>query len=467
MTRPRSAPHPETNPTRTINRDPDAMPPLSKAIPLGLQHIMAMFAGNVTPPIIIAGVIGAATGETIFLIQVALFVAGVSTLIQTIGVGPIGARLPIVQGTSFGFLPVALPLANAFGLAAVLGASLIAGLLQVVLGAFLRKIRHWFSPVVTGIVVLLIGITLMPVGLNYAAGGVGSDDFASPTNLLLALFVLVVCIAVHQLGRGFVKASSILFGLLAGYLVAIALGMVDFTNLREAAWFAVPRPLQYGMEFHLTAIVGMVLIMFVVGLETIGNISAITTGGAGRPAKDRELSGGVMADGVATSFAALFNTLPNTAYAQNVGLITLTGVVSRHVVTIGGILLICMGLFPKLGGLVAAMPHAVLGGAGVVMFGMIASAGLKIIQECELDQRAMLIIAVSLSLGIGLPAVEAISETMPGQVGLLLKSGLVPAALAALLLDAILPGKPKRQRGGEAVEAEAGKAEAGKAESNA
>ncbi|MBE0489831.1 MAG: purine permease [Halomonas sp.] len=459
MTRSRSAPHPETNPTRTINRDPDAMPPLSKAIPLGLQHIMAMFAGNVTPPIIIAGAIGAATGETIFLIQVALFVAGVSTLIQTIGMGPIGARLPIVQGTSFGFLPVALPLANAFGLAAVLGASFIAGLLQIVLGAFLKKIRHWFSPVVTGIVVLLIGITLMPVGLNYAAGGVGSPDFASPTNLLLALFVLVVCIAVHQLGRGFVKASSILFGLLAGYLVAIALGMVDFTNLREAAWFAVPRPLQYGMEFHLTAIVGMVLIMFVVGLETIGNISAITTGGAGRPAKDRELSGGVMADGVATSFAAVFNTLPNTAYAQNVGLITLTGVVSRHVVTIGGILLICMGLFPKLGGLVAAMPHAVLGGAGVVMFGMIASAGLKIIQECELDQRAMLIIAVSLSLGIGLPAVEAISETMPGQVGLLLKSGLVPAALAALLLDAILPGKPKRQRGGEDVEAEASKAE--------
>ncbi|PWV75879.1 uracil-xanthine permease family protein [Halomonas sp. A11-A] len=452
MTRSRSAPHPETNPTRTINRDPDAMPPLSKAIPLGLQHIMAMFAGNVTPPIIIAGVIGAATGETIFLIQVALFVAGVSTLIQTIGMGPIGARLPIVQGTSFGFLPVALPLANAFGLAAVLGASFIAGLLQIVLGAFLKKIRHWFSPVVTGIVVLLIGITLMPVGLNYAAGGVGSPDFASPTNLLLALFVLVVCIAVHQLGRGFVKASSILFGLLAGYLVAIALGMVDFTNLREAAWFAVPRPLQYGMEFHLTAIVGMVLIMFVVGLETIGNISAITTGGAGRPAKDRELSGGVMADGVATSFAAVFNTLPNTAYAQNVGLITLTGVVSRHVVTIGGILLICMGLFPKLGGLVAAMPHAVLGGAGVVMFGMIASAGLKIIQECELDQRAMLIIAVSLSLGIGLPAVEAISETMPGQVGLLLKSGLVPAALAALLLDAILPGKPKPQSGGEDVE---------------
>ena len=438
-------PDAKTRPSRTINQNPDAMPPLSKAIPLGLQHIMAMFAGNVTPPIIIAGVIGANPAEQIFLIQVALFVAGVSTLVQTIGIGPIGARLPIVQGTSFGFLPVALPLAKAFGLPAVLGASFVAGLLQIVLGAFLKKIRHWFSPVVTGIVVLLIGITLMPVGLNYAAGGVGADDFASPSNLLLALFVLSVTIAVHQYGRGFIKASSILFGLLAGYIVAIALGIVDFTSLSNAAWFAFPKPLEYGMTFSGTAIIGMTLIMFVVGLETIGNISAITTTGAGRPAKDRELSGGVMADGVATSLAAVFNTLPNTAYAQNVGLITLTGVVSRHVVTIGGLLLIAMGLFPKLGGLVAAMPPAVLGGAGVVMFGMIASAGLKIIKECELDQRNMLIIAVSLSLGIGLPAVEAISETMPGQLGLLLKSGLVPAALAALLLDAILPGKPDRR----------------------
>lgn len=448
-------PDAQTRPSRTINQNPDAMPPLSKAIPLGLQHIMAMFAGNVTPPIIIAGVIGANPAEQIFLIQVALFVAGMSTLVQTIGIGPIGARLPIVQGTSFGFLPVALPLAKAFGLPAVLGASFVAGLLQIILGAFLKKIRHWFSPVVTGIVVLLIGITLMPVGLNYAAGGVGADDFASPGNLLLALFVLCVTIAIHQYGRGFIKASSILFGLMAGYAVAIALGKVDFTSLSNAAWFALPKPLEYGMTFSGTAIIGMTLIMFVVGLETIGNISAITTTGAGRPAKDRELSGGVMADGVATSFAAVFNTLPNTAYAQNVGLITLTGVVSRHVVTIGGLLLIAMGLFPKLGGLVAAMPPAVLGGAGVVMFGMIASAGLKIIKECELDQRNMLIIAVSLSLGIGLPAVEAISETMPGQLGLLLKSGLVPAALAALLLDAILPGKPDRQAKLAAAEAEA------------
>lgn len=423
-------------------RSPDYLPPLSRAIPLGLQHIMAMFVGNITPPIIIAGVIGSTTEERIFLIQVALFVAGVCTLIQSIGISRVGARLPIVQGTSFGFLPVALPLAGTFGLPAVLGASFIAGLVQVGLGASLSRVRHLFSPVVTGIVVLLIGLILMPVGLRYAAGGVGAEDFAAPHHLLLAGLVLVVTVACHQYGRGFLKVASVLVGLLTGYAVAIVMGQVDFTQVREAAWFAMPQPFVYGMEFQLTAIIGMVIIMLVVGLETIGNISAITVGGAGRPASTRELSGGVMADGVATSFAAIFNTLPNTAYAQNVGLVTLTGVVSRHVVTIGGLFLIAFGLFPKLSAVASAMSPAVLGGAAIVMFGMIASAGVKILSESGQDQRSMLILAVSLSLGVGLPLVPEISAAVPEQVALLLKSGLVPAAVVALLLDALLP-KPK------------------------
>ncbi|MFN3985430.1 MAG: uracil-xanthine permease family protein [Rhodocyclaceae bacterium] len=430
--------------SRDDEHSPDYMPPLSRAIPLGVQHIMAMFVGNITPPIIIAGVIGASMDERIFLIQVALFVAGICTLIQSVGVGRIGARLPIVQGTSFGFLPVALPLAKAFGLPAVLGASFIAGLIQVFLGAFLGRVRHLFSPVVTGIVVLLIGLILMPVGLRYAAGGVGAEDFAAPRHLLLALFVLTVTVVCHQFGRGFVKLASVLVGLISGYLVAIALGWVDFSRVASAAWFSVPQPLAFGMTFSPTAIIGMCIIMFVVGLETIGNISAITVSGAKRPATNRELSGGVMGDGVATSFAAVFNTLPNTAYAQNVGLVALTGVVSRHVVTIGGIFLIVLGLFPKLSAVASAMPPAVLGGAAIVMFGMIASAGVKILAESELDQRSMLILAVALSLGVGLPLVPEISQAVPDQIALLLKSGLVPAAIVALLLDAVLPRKKKR-----------------------
>lgn len=458
------------DPSAATVRDPDVTPPLSRAIPLGIQHVMAMFAGNITPPIIIAGVIGASTGEQTFLIQVALLVAGLATLLQTVGAGPVGARLPIVQGTSFGFLPVALPLAGSVGLPAVLGASFIAGLFQVGLGAILKKIRHWFSPVVTGIVVLLIGISLMPVGINYAAGGGdgSAPDYASLENLGLALFVLCVTVTMHQFAKGFWKAASVLVGLASGYLVAILFGMVSFGPVAEAAWFAFPQPFVYGMEFQPGAIIGMVLIMFVVGLETIGNISAITEGACQRPAKERELSGGVMADGVATSFAAVFNTLPNTAFAQNVGLVTLTGVVSRHVVTFGALLLIAMGLLPKLGGLVSAMPEPVLGGAGVVMFGMIASAGLKILHRCELNQRDMLIIAVAVALGVGLPQTEEIAKALPGQVGLLMKSGLVPAAAAALFLDAILPRSADRetvqepagtnQEAGRDVDHEAGEA---------
>lgn len=421
------------------DRSPDYMPPLGRAIPLGLQHIMAMFVGNITPPIIIAGVIGATNDERIFLIQMALFVAGVATLVQSIGMGRVGARLPIVQGTSFGFLPVALPLAGSFGLPAVLGASFIAGLIQVGLGAFLSRVRHLFSPVVTGIVVLLIGLILMPVGLRYAAGGVGAEDFAAPHHLGVAGLVLVVTIFCHQFGRGFFKVASILIGLLTGYAVAFFLGMVDFSAVGTAAWLAIPQPFVYGMEFSLTAIIGMVIIMLVVGLETIGNISGITVGGAGRPATSKELSGGVMADGVATSFAAIFNTLPNTAYAQNVGLVTLTGVVSRHVVSIGGLFLIAFGLFPKLSAVASAMPPAVLGGAAIVMFGMIASAGVKILAETGMNQRSMLIMAVAISLGVGLPLVPEIAEALPKQAALLLKSGLIPAAVVALLLDALLP----------------------------
>lgn len=246
----------------------------------------------------------------------------------------------------------------------------------------------------------------------------------------------VVC---HQFGRGFIKLASVLVGLMTGYVVAIALGWVDFSNVGTAAWFSVPQPLTFGMEFSPTAILGMVIIMFVVGLETVGNISAITVSGAKRAATNRELSGGVMGDGVATSFAAVFNTLPNTAYAQNVGLVALTGVVSRHVVTIGGIFLIILGLFPKLSAVASAMPPAVLGGAAIVMFGMIASAGVKILAEAELNQRSMLILAVSLSLGVGLPLVPEISQAVPGQIALLLKSGLIPAAVAALFLDVVLP----------------------------
>ncbi len=438
-----AAQHPGTS---SDTKDPNYLPPLREAVPLGLQHVLAMFVGNITVPIIIGGVVGVTPQEKIFLIQVAIFIAGIATLFQTIGLGPIGSRLPIVQGTSFGFLPVSIPIAETYGLSAVFGGALIGGLIQVGLGAILKKIRHWFPPIVTGVVVLVIGISLMQVALVYAGGGKWLMDnkpemFASGKQLFLSLTVLIVTLGIHQFGRGFFSIASILIGLIVGYLIAIPMGMVNFAAVGQAAWFAVPSPLKFGLHFNMAAIVGMGIMSLITTIESVGDISGITIGGAGREATDAELSGGIIADGTGTALASIFGALPNTSYSQNVGIIAFTGVMSRHVVTIGALFLVLAGLVPKLGAVVSAMPQAVLGGASIVMFGMIAAAGVKLIAREELNRRNMLIVAVSLTLGIGLPQVPKFVQYFPIQLAVILESGIVPAGIFALVMERVLPRK--------------------------
>lgn len=430
-------------------QDPNYMPPLRRAIPLGIQHILAMFVGNVTVPIIIAGILGVSPEEKIFLIQVAIFVSGVATLIQSVGVGPIGAKLPIVQGTSFGFLPVSIPIAKTYGFAALFGGALIGGLVQFGLGAILKKIRHWFPPIVTGVVVLVIGISLMKVALVYAGGGQWLMDnkpelFANGKQLFLATTVLLVTLGVHQFAKGFLGMASILTGLTVGYLIAIPMGMVNFGTITSAAWFAFPTPLKFGLEFNLAAIIGMSIMALITTIESVGDISGITIGGAGREATDKELSGGIMADGVGTAMASFFGALPNTSYSQNVGVVAFTGVMSRHVVTIGAILLVLAGLIPKLGAIASAMPQAVLGGASIVMFGMIAAAGVKLLSQEALNRRNMLIIAISLTFGIGLPLAPQVLQYFPDQLAVVLESGIVPAGVFALVMDRIMPREDKK-----------------------
>jgi NCS2 family nucleobase:cation symporter-2 len=430
--------------TKDRLKDPNYLPPLKRSIPLGIQHVLAMFVGNITVPIIIAGIVGVTPEEKVFLIQVAIFIAGVATLIQTIGMGPVGARLPIVQGTSFGFLPVSIPLAKTYGLGVLFGGALFAGLVQVCLGAILKKIRHWFPPIVTGVVVLVIGISLMQVALVYAGGGKWLMDnkpelFATGKHLFLSITVLVVTLGVHQFGRGLFASASILIGLVVGYLIAIPLGMVNFSIIANAAWFAFPSPFKFGLSFNFAALLGMGIMALITTIETVGDISGITIGGAGREATDKELSGGIMADGAGTALASLFGALPNTSFSQNVGVIAFTGVMSRHVVTIGAIFLVLAGLVPKLGAIVSAMPQAVLGGASIVMFGMIAAAGVKLLTQEALNRRNMLIVAVSLTLGIGLPQVPQFVQFFPTQLAVVMKSGIVPAGIFALVMDRILP----------------------------
>ena len=364
---------------------PDKKLPLNKSIPLGIQHVLAMFAGNITVPIIVAGVFGQTPEQKIFLIQMALFVAGVATIIQTVGYKEIGARLPIVQGTSFAFIPIMLPF-KAAGLGAVFTAAFIGGIFQIFIGKVLKPIRHLFPPLVTGIVVLMIGFSLLKVGFMYAGGGGWlmnnkPEIFANANHLTVAFTVFIVAIFFNLRGKGMASAASILIGIVAGFIVAAALGMVNYGKIASAAWFAFPMPLQYGIDFVPGAIILMLFMSVVTTIETIGDISATTMGGAKREATDKEISGGIMADGVGTAFGAIFNAMPNTSYSQNAGLVAFTGVVSRHVGTIAGIVLVLMGLFPKLGGIIAAMPESVIGGAAIIMFGMIVAAGIKLISR--------------------------------------------------------------------------------------
>jgi NCS2 family nucleobase:cation symporter-2 len=422
--------------------------PLSKSIPLGIQHVLAMFAGNITVPIIIAGVFGQTPEQKIFLIQMALFVAGVATVIQTVGYKEVGARLPIIQGTSFAFIPIMIPF-KAAGLGAVFTAAFIGGMFQIYIGKILKPIRHLFPPLVTGIVVLMIGISLLKVGFMYAGGGGWlmnnkPELFANANHLTIAFTVLIVSIYFNIKGKGMWSSASILLGMIAGYIVAMAFGMVNYGKIAAASWFALPMPLQYGIDFVPGAIILMLFMSIVTTIETIGDISATTMGGDNREATDKELSGGIMADGVGTVFGSLFNSMPNTSYSQNAGLVAFTGVVSRHVGTVAGVILILMGLFPKLGGIIAAMPESVIGGAAIIMFGLITSAGIKLIAREQMTQRNLLILGLSLSFGIGMSLLPDFVKNIPDlgiSLRLLLTTGLIPAGILAFILNATMSKK--------------------------
>ena len=422
--------------------------PLNQSIPLGIQHVLAMFAGNITVPIIIAGIFGQTPEQKIFLIQMALFVAGVATVIQTVGYGKVGSRLPIIQGTSFAFIPVMAPFAKV-GLGAVFTAAFIGGIFQMWIGRMLKPIRHLFPPLVTGIVVLMIGISLLKVGFMYAGGGGWllnnkPEVFGNSNHLIISFTVLIVALWANQKGKGMVSAASILIGMVAGYIVAMLFGMVNYGKIAGADWFAFPMPLQYGIEFIPGAIILMLFMAVVTTIETIGDISATTMGGANREATDKELSGGIMADGLGTAFGSLFNAMPNTSYSQNAGLVAFTGVISRHVGTVAGVILILMGLFPKLGGIIAAMPESVIGGAAIIMFGLITSAGIKLIARSEMNQRNLLILGLSLSFGIGMSLLPQFVAHIPDfgiSLKLLLTTGLIPAGMLAFILNATLSNK--------------------------
>jgi NCS2 family nucleobase:cation symporter-2 len=437
-------------------RDPDYTPPLAKAIPLGIQHVLAMFVSNVTPAIIVAGAAGFGFGsnspdfpELLYLIQMSMLFAGLATLIQTIGIGPVGAKLPIVQGTSFAFLPIMIPLVagkGVDGLAALFGGILIGGIFHACLGTVIGKIRFALPPLVTGLVVMMIGLALVKVGIQYAAGGVpriGTPEYGSLHSWSVALVVVFVTLGFKFFTKGMLSVSSVLIGIVAGYIFALLTGLLSFAAISgswgNAATFALPQPFKYGFEFSFAAVIGFCLMAFVSAVETVGDVSGITKGGAGREATEKEITGATYADGVGSAVAGIFGGLPNTSFSQNVGLIAMTGVMSRHVVTIGAIFLIICGLMPKVGAVIRTVPIEVLGGGVIVMFGMVVASGISMLSDVKWDKRNMVIFAIALSVGLGLQLEPGAVQHLPDTLRILMTSGLLPAALIAIVLNLVLP----------------------------
>lgn len=426
--------------------DPNITPPLGQALPLGLQHVLAMFASNVTPAIIVAGAAGLGFGspEQIYLIQMAMLFAGIATLFQTIGIGPVGARLPIMQGTSFAFVGVLAGLAATQGLSVALTSCIIAGLIHFALGSVISSIRSWFPPLVTGLVILAIGLYLIPVGIKYAAGGAAdfqmtADSFGSLKHWSVALTVIIVALLVKFRTSGALSNAAILIGLLAGYALAYMLGMVSFSGVAKASMITNLQVMPYGFEFNLGAVIAVTLISIVSAVETVGDASATTKAGAGRTATDEEISGATYADGLGTAVAGVFGGLPNTSFSQNVGIVGMTGVMSRHVVTIAGIILVLAGLLPKIGAIIASMPMPVLGGGVIVMFGMVAAAGMNVLSEVKMPRRNMIIIAISLTAGLGLNLVPSAVQYLPGVWKTLATSAVAPTAFLAIVLNLLIP----------------------------
>ena len=417
----------------------DDRPPLREAVPLGIQHVVAMILGNITTPILAAGALGLVVAEKSLLLQAVLFMAGIATIVQAYPVGPVGGRVPIVMGTSIAFVGGIIAVGREHGLAMVFGACLVASVVEVVIGFAIVPLRRLFPPLVNSVVVMLIGLTLMPIGLDYAAGGIGAVDYGSKSNLMVAGSVFLVTLLLNQFGRGFLAYGSLLIGSAIGYGLAALFGKVDLEPVAEAGWLALPRPLAMGLEFAWTPIVLIGFIYVISTMETIGDISG-TLAALGREPTSRELRGGLVADGVMSGLAALFSAFPNTSYSQNVGLVNFTGVASRHVTAISGVFLLALGTVPKVGAFFATIPPAVIGGGGLIMFGMIFSSGAAIFHRAvEPSRRNLVILAVSVALGLGLELRPQVLQYFPQAVQTLAGSGLVVGGLAALGLNLALP----------------------------
>ena len=426
--------------------------PLLKSIPFGLQHVLAMFVANITPVMIVAGACSLSPQDTARLIQTAMIIAGIGTLIQLFPIWRIGSKLPIVMGISFTFVSIFCYVGPKYGYSAVVGAILVGGLVEAILGLFAKYWRKIIAPIVSACVVTAIGFSLLSVGANSFAGGVGSADFGAWQNWVLGSVTLLACLVFNLVAKRHWKQLSVLFGLVVGYLLAVCMGMVDFSALEDVSVLSLPRILPYRPVFKFSAIISVIMIFLVSATETIGDTSALTSTALNREATDKELSGSLACDGLISSLSALFGCMPITSFSQNVGLVAMTKVINRFAIALGAGIMILAGLFPAVGAVIATLPEAVLGGCTIMMFGTIIVSGLQMIGNCGFNQRNITVAALSLSVGLGFTQVPEMFALFPDLVYTIFAENCVAVVfVVAILLNLIIP-KEKEEQPNQTIE---------------
>ena len=416
-------------------------PPLFTSLVLAAQHLLAALGAIIAVPLVVGSVLGLSTQDKVVLVNAAMLISGVVTFIQCKGAGSLGIRLPSVMGTSFTFVGVSTAIGLEHGVGGILGSALVSSLVMIVGSFYMPNIRKLFPPIVTGTVVTLIGLSLIPVAVDWFAGGqVGDVNYASTNNLLIGFLVLVVVMVLSQWGRGIISASAALMGMLLGFIACMLLGLVDFNPVQEAAWVALPSPLHFGMSFPVSGIIGMSIAYLVTIIESTGDFLALSDV-TNTKLTGKKLSRGILCEGIGSSLASMFSTTPLSSFSQNVGIVSMTGVASRHVVAITGVMLILAGLFPVLGALVVIIPLPVLGGAGLVMFAMIVSGGVKILAKTEHNKRNSAIVAMGIGAGMAVTVRPELLANLPEIIKVVFASGITTGSLVALMMNLVLPGR--------------------------
>lgn len=435
--------------TRNTSKfDLNGVPPLKEAIPLGLQHVLAMFVGNIVPMILVAKNANLSPEQGNMLLQCSMIGAAISTLVQLYpikaGAYRIGSGLPCMLGLTYVFLPACLSISASDGIAVIFGAQIIAGFASVVFGMALKKVRRLFPPVVTGTIVMTVGVSIFNLAISNVAGGSSSESFGDLRNWAVGVFVVIVVLGFNVYGKGLPKVAAILIGMTAGYIVSIPLNMVNFSGVGGASWFALPRPFAFGLAFKPGVIATFLLLYFIVAVQMIGDFSVSCMGGLNREPTDEELSGGIIGNGLTSALSAVLNSFPTATYSQNSGIVALTKVCSRFVIGVGSAILLVAGFCPKIGAVLSTIPNAVIGGGTLVVFSMIATSGMRLISRAGFSNRNCLVIGVSLAFGIGTQFCKGASAQFPaGLAAMLEENSVILTSLLAILLNLVFPKDPE------------------------